>query len=253
MRCYFLLILLLVAGCADSSDSVPGGSPDSQSDTISQPSSNLPSPFPASTAKGIEAVNACASALPPFVPWPPPRPTERYVFPAEVPHRFKTLAEFDSFLEAKLKNAGYDSFSYFSAPGGFSLATKVEQVNEEREPVAENRRWIIEAVNEPLSFKEYFLSLLRNKIGRYRVLVFVLTTDPRPPGPQNATPDEAIAWADHGCTSLSPAVGRIKITAEHVFYVLSYEFSASKDRHVEQVYSTPVKLIDQLKLSRLAF
>jgi hypothetical protein len=248
-----IIIALLVSGCSsttvfhrDNTDAQQNGS---------QPDNQIFTNFPAATSKGYglepENAPACANALPPFVPWPPLRPTDRYVFPSELVLRFRTVSEFNNFLVTKLREAGYDSFSYFSAPGGFSLATRVEQLDEKRAPVAGTRRWIMDTANGPHSFKEYILSLLRNRRGHFRVFIFVLTNDPRPPRSEDATPEDAIRWAKTGCASIPETLGGAKITGDYVFYVLTYEFSAEKGRNVEQLYITPTPVSDQLKLAGL--
>jgi hypothetical protein len=246
-RIWFVLALFLAA-CTAASDM-------GQLSGDTQPRATLPTSFPEATAKGSDAAlsaAACANALPPFVPWPPPRPTDRHVFDG-LAQQFTSVSEFDRFLRSKLKEAGYNNFSYFSAPDGFLLATRIEQLDENRAPLAENRRWISDTVAQPLAPKEYWLTLLRGRRGYYRVMVFVLTTDTTAPRPEGATSDDAKRWVNTGCTAIPRDVGRVPITSDHIFYVLTYEFSAEKGRNVEQLSVGLVPIADQLRLAGLKF
>ena len=75
-------------------------------------------------------------------PWPPPAPTTQTVLNRTLLVRdAATLGDVAERLTTALEGLGYSEHSFYRAPGGFVLATRLEQIEFDGTPKAEPLRW----------------------------------------------------------------------------------------------------------------
>jgi hypothetical protein len=194
---------------------------------------------------------ACETAVPPFIPWPPPRATSAAAFSDRL-SKFRKVEEFDAALRSALATAGYRDISYFSAPSGFVLATPVEKIDESGHPFPDSTRWLLTQSAPPAGIYDFFHKVLTDEEGYFRLFVFVITRDSRQAAEPNATFKEAQRWAGTGCRSLPRTMLDMAITPDHIAYVLTYVFSARKGFEPKQSDAF-VPAAEQLKHAGIVF
>lgn len=182
----------------------------------------------AAPAEDVVAVEE--ETLPPF-PLPAPKPSARANLPRTLFGQPATVGDIASKLEAALMASEYGSFSYYGVPGGFALATETERIHDDGRPYEGAARWTFDAA--PLidanslfdDFPKVFLERLRRADpGRYRAIVFLVTTKLQTTN--NAAVDiEGVAgWTGGGADRLPAAVRQIALGPDHNISVLVYEF-----------------------------
>src|SRR6185295_13884748 len=168
----------------------------------------------------------------PEFPWPPPEASASAVIPAQSLANPKSVTTFDDVnrrLVGALESTGYLERSYFAVPGGFALATRMEQIKASGEPEDAAHRWILE--RQPLQKFElsaYLAALFKASPGRYRVIVFIATPHPFSQSDDSVTSSDATDWMREGVDQLPVEVGQRhfdnpKCTA------LIYEFTRTTD------------------------
>jgi hypothetical protein len=84
---------------------------------------------------------------------------------------------------------GCSKFSYFYAPYGFAMLTGVEQIKADGSPLDAPRRWLAEPAID-FSLANYMHLLLSAPVGRYRAIIFVVTTEEYSPSDIRLTREE---------------------------------------------------------------
>lgn len=180
---------------------------------------------------------------------PAPRPSVRANLRRTLFANPATVGEVAARLDAALDRAGYEDKSYYSVPGGFALVTEPERIGADGKPFAAAQRWIFEAT--PLvsahdvfdDFPGGFLRRLQNADpGRYRLIVFLVTTKAVTTGGNAATFEAAHAWTTGGGDFLPANIASITLTPQHKISVLIYEFR-------RQSVAAPAKFLDPSALS----
>lgn len=191
---------------------------------------------------------AAVETLPTFR-LPAPRPSVRANLPRTLFANPTTVGDVSARLGAALDRAGYEDLSYYSVPGGFALVTEPERIGNDGKPFAPAQRWIFEAT--PLvsardvfdDFPDGFLRRLRDADpGRYRLIVFLVTTRVVTTGGSAATFEAAQAWTAGGGDFLPSDIASIGLTPQHNISVLIYEFR-------RQSVAAPAKFLDPSALS----
>jgi len=173
----------------------------------------------------------------PAFPWPPPKPTTRYVIKAdhlgggETP---QTLKEAADRLVAALERAEYDDLAFFSIrpaadrpPEGFALVTRLERIYEDGRPWQgdDNDRWKEELpARDVFSLTELIRALFTAPEGHYRVIVFAVTGIPVVPSAKEPTRDDAGEWLGQGLLDLPRWLGELPWTPDHACTALIYQF-----------------------------
>jgi hypothetical protein len=165
-------------------------------------------------------------SLPEF-PWPPrasaftkiPSP---YLIGHNGTARLKDAA---ARLEEALKQGGYDQIGYYAVPGGFALVTRLEQFKSDGAPADQPYRWSQQVENPRVFSIDYLLTLLKGKVGHYRVIVFVFTNDyfSQESG-KRVDVGRAANLAIEGANTLPDSVGNLPFTDEYSCTALIYEF-----------------------------
>ena len=143
----------------------------------------------------------------------------------------KTLGEIEGKLVKALDANGYFSRSYFQVPNGFTLATRLEQIQPDGTSMPDKNRWSVKPVREEaFSVANYLKSLLVSQPGFFRVFVFVVTDKSIYKNPKyRVSREEAINWLSEGGRCLPGPLVRQKVSSGVTkVTALVYEFEVSE-------------------------
>lgn len=186
----------------------------------------------------------------PEFPFPPPEASCRF----ELSSFFKgrsSLGQVADKIKGALDRGGYFEHQYYYVPGGFAMATRMEQFNQDGSCKSEPGRWSATPVrDENFEWLDYLKALFTADPGYFRVFVFIVSdqlwvVDRN----RKITSETASAWLSGG-THLLPAVIRQKaITSDLRVSVLIYEFEVSEATH-ERSFSNPSRLSPQTHMQK---
>lgn len=167
-------------------------------------------------------------------PWPPPRASAFVNIPQDLLIRTNTqptLGIVAERLQKILNQAGYDEMSWYEAPGGFALVSRFEQFDDEGRPVPGAARFLPELFSPPIRGAwDYLTRLILSRKGHFRVIVFLVSSDPFSQRDVPVSPEEAKAWLSGGANGLPVEIQSMPFTREHFATTLIYEFEqASTD------------------------
>ena len=114
----------------------------------------------------------------PRVPWQPPSPSTFNILPRnffEPEGQAVNLRYVDGRLREALIPMGYEELYYYIVPGGFALATRMEQMDSDGTSKKDPPRWSTK-VETPLIFSvwDYLKILMTPQEGKFRVFLFLL-------------------------------------------------------------------------------
>lgn len=184
-------------------------------------------PSPAPMPGRPRALDANPDAPPAFA-WPPPRPsTRRTLTRPLVAANIATpsLGHVADRLQAALEASGYTEYSYYSVPGGFALATRLERIHADGRSMTEPKRW--EMAGGPLTrfeLGEYLRALFDAELGHFRVIVFIVTPKALVTGTEPPTAAAALDWPLQGVPVLPAALRILAYDSAFQTHALIYEF-----------------------------
>jgi hypothetical protein len=174
----------------------------------------------------------------PKFPWPPPKASTSDMIPRELlvgNAAHPTLSTVAQAIESAFAQAGYGQKSYYSVPGGFAMASQIEQINQDGTPKDSVDRWSLET--PPLrkfSLGSYLTALFTAQSGYYRVIVFVVTAQAFPQRDVKVTSEQSKGWVSGGLNKLPDKIGNQEYSATHSCTALIYEFKKT-GKHAELV------------------
>jgi hypothetical protein len=141
------------------------------------------------------------------------------------------MGDVDAMLQQALLQAGYSERSYFAAPGGFVLVTRLEQIDPDGKPKDVPARW---SAQQALSFGhfsliDYVRALFTAAPGYYRIIAFVVTPTPFTSSDKTVTEAEATAWLGQGANILPQKIARSPYLPGTACTALIYEFQRAPD------------------------
>ena len=166
-------------------------------------------------------------AMPEF-PWPPPRASASATISRELligSKEHPQLGDAVAALDLAFQKAGYGKRSYYSVPGGFAMASQIEQINQDGSPKESVDRWSLEV--PPLrkfSLGSYLTALFTAQPGYYRVIVFVVTSQAFPQRDVKVTSEQSREWVSGGLNKLPEEIGNQEYSSAHSCTALIYEF-----------------------------
>lgn len=183
---------------------------------------------------------------PDFRPWPPPKSSGLYVIPSEVLNkggRPLTLGEVEKRLSLALEAEDYTERRYYTAPGGFAIATRLEQLDDSGAPRKPPDRWSSDFTPNLTSSSwadelRQYIALLRNKPGLFQILLFVVSDKTIVEGDYATSKAAASNWLAEGSTRLDPAIQRIKNTDTMECTVFVYDFESRRGDNPDSVTVT---------------
>ncbi len=208
----------------------------------------------ATTSAEIQVASGDPAPAPiPQFPWPPPRASASAVIPAAFVKPggvdTATLGDVADEISAALDTGGYFERSYFGAPGGFAMVTRLERINPDGTPTDEAERWTVGAL--PLtsfSLAAYLRALFTAPSGHYRIIVFVVSSQPFAQSETEVQRDEALAWLSDGLNRLPDNMALAPFTPQHTVTALIYEFEQPGNQ--EAMLMLPAHLMGRVHLQR---
>jgi len=190
----------------------------------------------------------------PQFPWPPPRASAM----ADISRSFlvsptvqkSSLAEISARLVTALEQCGYVEKSFYAVPEGFALATQLEQIDADGTSKPAPDRWSVKV--NPLrvfSLTDYLKALFTANPGRYRVIVFVVTSHPFSQSDASVSQQEAQSWLSSGLNTLPKSIGDLAFTSEYTCTALVYEFEEPSSGNTP-VIQVPSELTGRDHLSK---
>ena len=177
-----------------------------------------------------------AYSIPAF-PWPPPMASGMVVIPenffSKKGEDSLQLTDVNTWLNNTLDSSGHFGRSYFSAPGGYAMATRLEQINPDGSPKPGIERWSSEVDhNKPFSLKSYFRALFMSDPGFFRIIVFIVSPYPFSQDDEGMSQEYANGIIQKGSNTLPYEIGLQPYTKKHTSTALIYEFEKLEGEQV---------------------
>lgn len=195
---------------------------------------------PAGAAPG--APTSTPVVLPRF-PWPPPKASASQEIPDKwLRNKAETsLGEVADKLEKAMLLAEHGEWSYYAVPGGFALATHLEQIRKDGSPLPGADRWKLGAPSlASLSLTDFVAALARAPEGQYRTIVFVVSNAPWRQSATAPTAQEIQGFATGGGAGLYGALRAQPYGAAHQCVALVYQFSKAGGKPARILQPSPV-------------
>ncbi|MEL6863641.1 MAG: hypothetical protein AAFP19_04445 [Bacteroidota bacterium] len=198
----------------------------------------MPDEQPKSTGPNVEANKPKTQNQMPAFPWPPPKASAQDVLPASFFESADNLKDVDKTLRKALEQSGYYEHSYFRAPKGFALVTRIERINDDASPKANPDRWqLANSSPKKFSLSDYFKALFSAPKGLYRVIVFIVSDQAFAQSEESVSQEEASQWLSSGANRLDKALGQLPFTEDYACTALIYEFAAQGN--AEPIFADP--------------
>jgi len=187
----------------------------------------------------------------PRYPWPPEAPSSRI----EIDRMFKpplkegmSLFDVSERLSDALADAGYYEKSYYSAPGGFAMVTRLEATDKKGAPLGDEERYRLPAEERDFGFAEFIRNLFFAPEGYYRFIVFIVTDVSFTASEKELGESEALDRLKRGYSGLPDEYHSIPFSSSHRVEALIYEFKkGAGDQDVEKLL--PGRLPPQLHIT----
>jgi hypothetical protein len=128
-------------------------------------------------------------------------------------------------LTTALDALDYSEHSFYAVPGGFALATRLEQIEFDGTPKGDPLRWSAALPpRELFSLSDFLSALFTAPEGHYRVLVFVVTDRPFSASGAAASQSEALAWLRNGFNALPRSIADVPLDRSHAGTALIYQY-----------------------------
>lgn len=164
--------------------------------------------------------------LPPF-PVNPPWASSRMQLPpfpmmqAHTPHR---LGDYDRAISNALEQFGYSTKGYYYYPGGFALATRLEQIKQDGESLAPPDRFS-KLPPAPKTFSvDYLRHIFIPRTGFFRIIVFIVTDQAVNESNETTTSVVAEGWPHHGVPALPSKMANTLTSPAETVSAYVYEF-----------------------------
>lgn len=158
--------------------------------------------------------------------WPPPRPTTRAVLERVMLGPSQgTLGQVADRLAVALRRVGYFERSFYAVPGGFAMATQLEQIEFDGTPKPVPLRWSSALPpRRVFSIDDFVRALFTAPEGHYRVIVFVVSDRPFATAPDAPSQNEALGWIGGGLDRLPTPLAELRLRDSHACTALVYQF-----------------------------
>jgi hypothetical protein len=191
----------------------------------------------------------------PNFPWPPPKSSANEEIPANFLRNQQNsqtyLRDVANRLETALEQAGYGEKSWYLVPDGFVMVSRIEQFNIDGTPKEEANRWSTEIGGiQEFSLTSYMRALFKAKEGHYRVIVFLVTSQPFKQDAESiVSPQKASEWLVSGTNVLPETLLNRIYTPNYRCTALIYEFEQATKNH-EPVFKYPSHLTGRIHLEK---
>jgi hypothetical protein len=162
-----------------------------------------------------------------------------------------TFGDVDAKINEALLAGGYTEKSYYGIPGGFAIVTRIEQINSDGSPTSSNR-WVAEIASVSLSefsLEKYLNALFSAPKGRYRMFVFMVTSNIIVSSGTPVSQGDAQAWVVEGANKLPKEMMSTPYTKDFSCIAYIYEFIQSGYNQTA-VQNTPSSITGQEHLQQ---
>jgi hypothetical protein len=166
-----------------------------------------------------------STSVPQF-PWPPPQGSASYVLPDRFIASRHTMGEVTEAILVALEQNGYVERSFFQTPAaGVALVTRLERINDDGSSYPEQQRWPTVRGVPDTDLLSFLRGLFFVESGHYRVIVFIVQSQPFAQSPQPPTEDQVRNWLTSGVNVLPPEIALRPFDGGHVTAIV-YEFAS---------------------------
>jgi hypothetical protein len=189
----------------------------------------------------------------PKFPWPPPAPSDRSTITRDLLLKnleHPTLQQVADRLAAALRQAEYQEYSFYDAPGGFVLVARIERIDEDGHALPQAERYAAptpRAVANTLT--SYIASLFFAQPGRYRMIAFAVTDNSFVASRATLSASGASSLLSGGASKLAPEFTEKAFGDGYQVDALIYEFFSLEEQN-KVVQLVPGRLGAQLNLER---
>jgi hypothetical protein len=139
-------------------------------------------------------------------------------------HSQHNLGAYDQALSSALEQFGYVTKGYFYYPGGFALATRIEQIQPGGESLNPPDRFSkLPPVPKVFSF-DYLRHIFIPRTGFFRIIVFIITNQSIQESNEPTTTAIAEGWPNHGVPGLPSKIASTLASPDETVNVYIYEF-----------------------------
>jgi len=189
----------------------------------------------------------------PQFPWPPPKASAFVMIPDTLlvnKNTKMTLGDVALDLENAFQKAGYGERSYYSAPEGFALVSRLEQIYPDGSSKEESERWYGDyCPPRVFNLTSYLKALFKANPGHYRIIVFIVTSQPFNQTNSTVNRKQAMAWLNGGLDKLPPLIAKIQITSDYKCEALIYEWEQLSADH-QPIFKDPSPLLGATHLEK---
>lgn len=165
--------------------------------------------------------------IPSYPVWPPEAPSSRVSLDRFIKGRTNlSLYDAGQKLKRSFEDAGYLEYSYYAAPGGFVLVTRIEKISAKGDPLPGTERYKLPNQRSSGSLTSFVRGLfLDAPPGFYRYIAMVVSDKPYRTSRKKLTSIEAGKRLTGGSNNLSAAYKKVAFTRDHNVEALIYEFT----------------------------
>ncbi len=167
------------------------------------------------------------TGIPPYPVWPPETPSSRVSLDRFITARTNlSLYDAGQKLKRSFEDAGYLEYSYFAAPGGFVLVTRIEKISAKGDPLPGTERYQLPNQRSSGSLTSFVRGLfLDAPPGFYRYIAVVVSDEPYRTSRKTLTSKKAESRLRAGSNNLSTVYKKVAFTSDHNVDALIYEFT----------------------------
>lgn len=174
---------------------------------------------------GALGANVAAAAITtPLLPWPPPRPAHQLPLQGKI-STAGTLGNIAERLAYRLQARGYRDFLYYEVPGGFAVTTELERFDDAGQAIAGDKRFARGQVGGWDGFVDLLKKVFVGEDGRFRVFVFVVSSEPFPVADYPAKEVDVERWGRSGSQILPKSIASENARTSTEVTLLVYEFT----------------------------
>lgn len=174
----------------------------------------------------------------PFLPWPPPKPAHYVPLQGKVSTQGR-LGDVAGRLALRLRARGYENFLYYEVPGGFAVTTELERFDDAGRATGGSKRFQRGQLGGWYGFVDLFKKVLIGEEGRFRVFVFVVSSEAFPIADYPAKEVDVERWGQAGSLYLSKAIAAQPTSEATAVTLMVYEFTEDAGRAATLVATRP--------------
>ena len=191
------------------------------------------------------------TGIPPYPVWPPEAPSSRVSLDRFIKTRTNlSLHDAGQKLKHSFEDAGYLEYSYYAAPGGFVLVTRIEKISPRGDQLPGTERYKLPSQRGSGSLTSFVRGLfLDAPPGFYRYIAVVVSDKPYQTSRKKLSSAKAETRLMSGSNNLSSTYKKVPFTSDHNVDALIYEFTKNtRTGNVQMI--APGRLTPKIHLAK---